>query len=196
MFKFNLLYEKVLSECVPYNIINNSDSHILLQFNPVMLEAVEKLALLRTTEQIVVKRARDLHITNLKVLKDGIISFKVTSGTNPRNLPYTITIQFNDWNKIFGNTKLNMTLTNKLKTVLKGTIIIDCTCKSFRYDGYAYMLTQKDAKYGQQVDIIPKKKNPKLEGSVCKHLRKVLENIDYLIPKIIEKINLDGSPKP
>lgn len=199
MTKFNLFYESVIQALVPYEIISNGGSHITVTLREQLNEAVSVLTLIRGTEPAVIARSKNLKTISFKVLSDGIIIFKVISETNPRSQPYTITLQFSDWDIVFDNIDKNiqkLSPIEKLRRIIKGSVIIDCTCKSFRYDGYAYILTQKDGKYGQQLDIAPKKKNPKLEGTVCKHLRRVIENVEMILPRIVEKINPDGTPKP
>ena len=104
-----------------------------------------------------------------------------------------------DWDKVFESEDKNiqkLSVIEKLRRIMKGSIVVDCTCKNFRYNGYAYILTRKDAKYGQQVTIVPRKKNPKMEGTVCKHLRRVIENVESIVAKIADNINTDGTPKP
>ena len=89
-----------------------------------------------------------------------------------------------------------LSIIEKIRRIIKGDLTVDCTCKSFRYGGYAYIMTQKDAKYGKAVNIAPKRKNPSLNGSVCKHLRRVFDNIEFMVSEIVKHINIDGTPKP
>ena len=62
--------------------------------------------------------------------------------------------------------------------LLSGDLQVYCSCPDFKYRGYKYMgYTQG---YGMFRELrYPKVRNPKLEGSICKHLIAVLNNVGF-----------------
>lgn len=68
----------------------------------------------------------------------------------------------------------------KIRIALDGDIKVHCTCPDFRYGGFQYMGTQLG--YSSKALEIPAPvRNPRDEGTVCKHLKFVLSRIgDYV----------------
>ncbi|MBP5422615.1 MAG: hypothetical protein J6Y78_09260 [Paludibacteraceae bacterium] len=87
---------------------------------------------------------------------------------------YLITVLFDD---IFTIAKdNNFTLTESVDEALHhGNVYVKCTCPSWSYYGFDYMATKLRYKFGKQKETrFPEQKNPNLEGTVCKHVRAVL----------------------
>ncbi len=61
-----------------------------------------------------------------------------------------------------------------IRVMLQGDIKVYCSCKDFHYKGFKYMGHQMGWGIYRE-DRFPKIRNPKLEGTVCKHLLKVFE---------------------
>lgn len=81
--------------------------------------------------------------------------------------------------------KKNLTFEDKVKMAVNaGEVEVHCNCPDFLYKGYEWMADAGDYGIDKQ-DIPPNVRNPELEGSVCKHLNSVLDNIDSFMPKII-----------
>ena len=86
-------------------------------------------------------------------------------------------VQFMDWDEQLKDTRYNaLQVANLL--LWSGDIRLYCKCPSFRFWGYAYILTQLSA------SIIPEKRfphirNPNLRGICCKHLRKLFRVIQF-----------------
>lgn len=60
-----------------------------------------------------------------------------------------------------------------MRLMLAGDLSVHCTCPDFQYSGAKYMAYQMG--YGiYKENRFPKIRNPRLEGSVCKHLALVL----------------------
>lgn len=58
-------------------------------------------------------------------------------------------------------------------------------CNDFLYKGYEWMADAGD--YGiEKQNIPPEKRNPELEGSLCKHLQSVMENLNKFYPKMVK----------
>lgn len=65
---------------------------------------------------------------------------------------------------------------NKLakKIFFETDLKMSCSDPSFLYYGFDYILTQRDAKYGDPENRSPDIKNPKQYGAVCKHIQALL----------------------
>ena len=70
----------------------------------------------------------------------------------------------------------------------KSNIYINCSCPDFRYR-FAYAASKKGYKSGTPEDRPSNITNPKLKGSACKHLLKLLNNKRW-VRKYITLINL------
>ena len=55
-------------------------------------------------------------------------------------------------------------------SIMEGDIYINCSCPSWIYGGYKYMATQLDYILDGREDRFPKVRNPRLLGTMCKHL--------------------------
>lgn len=96
-------------------------------------------------------------------------------------------IQIPDLREIIRQKK-NQTLSEAIETSIKaGNINIGCSCSDFRWRGYEWMADTGDYGITKQ-NIAPEINNPNLEGSTCKHIAAVFENIDSFIPKITEDL--------
>ena len=73
---------------------------------------------------------------------------------------------------------------DKLKVAINtGDIYVHCSCPDFVYGGFAYLAW--NGGYGIEEELrFPSIRNFQLHGSVCKHLKYLLKNIDLYIPKI------------
>lgn len=103
------------------------------------------------------ERAQDLTPKFVKLYNTGVLSFK--TGKWHQKIKYD----------------------NKLFT---GDVKVHCDCPSFTYHGWAYIMTKHNANLGEPENRKPVKTNPKLQGSVCKHVHAVLKTI----PKIKNQI--------
>lgn len=63
--------------------------------------------------------------------------------------------------------------------VMEGNIRVYCPCEAYRYGGYKYMATQLDYNYKSGENRFPKKRNPNLLGTVCKHIYVALKAIKF-----------------
>jgi len=67
-------------------------------------------------------------------------------------------------------------LFKEMRPANKVHVLVSCTCPDFLYGGFAYLGTR----YGYSLireTRPPVKRNPKLKGSVCKHLISVLSDL-------------------
>lgn len=71
--------------------------------------------------------------------------------------------------------------------VWAGDVQLHCTCPSFLYHGYQYMLTVLDSSIYPE-DRRPKRNNPLERGIVCKHLNRTLKAFPFYIGDIAKEI--------
>jgi len=73
--------------------------------------------------------------------------------------------------------RLKGTIREKLDLALQSDVKLYCSCPSFQYNGYKYMADALD--YGiRKEGRYPFVRNPQLQGTVCKHLFQLMEEID------------------
>ena len=69
----------------------------------------------------------------------------------------------------------------------EGDIRVFCTCPSYKFHGFQYIDTQRDAAIRAE-NRFPEVRNPHLRGTVCKHLLKVLQVLPFNAPKIAHEL--------
>ena len=111
-----------------------------------------------------VTRIRPLEITG------NIFKIRVGSATE-QDKWYVVSMRVLDkWNR--------QTAESYRSALMTGRIGIKCTCPSDKYWGYAYLLSAAEARVYRREWRYPIIRNPALLGSVCKHARAVLEQIE------------------
>ena len=135
------------------------------------------------------KKSRDIKPT-FKEIKDGdLLVYQTTSGTRKDgDNYYTQFIKLKDLNTYLYD-ESDATIKDRIKLALLGDVEVYCDCPAFLYYGFSYMLTQLDAKYGDEENRYPKVRNPKNKGSVCKHLYSILKVLPVHDGKIINAIS-------
>lgn len=107
-----------------------------------------------------------------------------TSGTGRI---HTQRIQIPDFRTISRNHK-GTTLKERIQLATEaGDIKVHCSCEDFKYKGYEWMADTGEYGIVKQ-DIPPNETNPNLEGSVCKHLHYILDNIDTYYTEITNEL--------
>lgn len=92
--------------------------------------------------------------------------------------------------------KLKGTDEEKLDLALSSDIKVNCTCPDFLYGGFKYIGTQLSYSTHRE-NRPPSVRNPDEEGTVCKHIGHILNNIDEFKPSMIDfmKRSRDGKYK-
>lgn len=107
------------------------------------------------------------------ITKDYVVLFETPSVTANPPTSYEQRITLLDYQEIADAEDL--THREKLRLAIAGDLEVSCTCPAFKWWGYEYIMTQLDAKGGTPQNIYPQVRNPKLHGTVCKHLKIVLQ---------------------
>ena len=118
-------------------------------------------------------------------IEDDIVEFETPSHTEPGKT-YQQYVKLLDLNKLIqtnGGVKRPIDI---VREALQGDIEVHCTDPSWLYWGFKYIGTQD--KYSIDPETRhPNVRNPKLEGSICKHLDAVL----YVLPFHASEITRD-----
>ena len=108
--------------------------------------------------------------------------FNVTD-PNGSGKVHEVRVRFPDYSQISRQRK-NITREEKVELALEaGDLKVYCSCPDFLYKGFKYMATEMD--YGIRKEIRPPDiRNPKREGTVCKHTLGVFRRINKSINEI------------
>jgi len=107
--------------------------------------------------------------------KKSVMKFFVPSPTRINSWDFFV--QFVEWEQQVRDT----TLTPRDAALLlywSGNIRVHCTCPSFLFWGYQYILTGMDAAMNTEVRF-PHIRNPQLRGILCKHGRRVIKVLGF-----------------
>lgn len=95
-------------------------------------------------------------------------------------------VQFADWNEQVADVSTNAVETARL-LLWSGNLRLHCSCPSFLFHGYEYILTQLDAAIVPE-DRFPRITNPELKGVCCKHGRRVIKTLPFHLGDIASEI--------
>lgn len=101
------------------------------------------------------------------ITSDYVVHMSVPSVTSNPPTVYTVKIKLLDFPLLMDDETL--TMRERVRLALIGDLSISCTCPAFKWYGYEYILSQIDAHEGDEQTIYPKVRNPKLDGTLCKH---------------------------
>lgn len=82
-----------------------------------------------------------------------------------------------------------------VQLALTGDVKVFCNCPDYLYGGFKYMGTELDYNLGTKEKRFPSMRNPNLEGTVCKHLFRVLTQLPMHYPVIRKKLSEYWGPK-
>lgn len=150
------------------------------------LDELTRNDILKDVQSKVKKRSDSLELpTYIGITKDYTVKMKVKSATGSSS--YVVSIKLVEYPSIAD--EVDLTTREKVRLSLAGDIAISCTCPAFRYWGYEYIMTQVTAHVGDPQNIYPKIRNPKLEGTLCKHAYKALKSFGRYWVKISSDID-------
>ena len=125
-------------------------------------------------------RARALQGVKLAGIDDekGEMTFFVRSSLwNQNSTVYGCTTRFADWQDVVNETDTKPIERARLLQ-FDGNLLLNCTCPSFLYHGYRYLLTQQDASLFPE-NRPPVRRNPRHRGIVCKHMNRVIKAFPF-----------------
>lgn len=149
----------------------------------------------------ILKRAEPVTGRLVSLSPDGILTFftsSVTTWPGQRD-SWTQHIKLVEWGIALQLRADGANFMDMANLALFGDVKVSCNCPSFMFHGYRYILTQLDALYipspmhdqwadddagGGEENRPPQKRNPDLEGVVCKHLSTAL----YISTMSVSKI--------
>lgn len=130
------------------------------------IDELTRKDILKDVQTKVKKRASKLDLPEyIGITKDYIVHMRVNSATGKGS--YVVKIKLVEYPTIADMT--DITTAEKVRLSLAGDLAIHCTCPAFKWWGYEYIMTQLDSNSSSVQNIYPKIRNPKLEGTLCKH---------------------------
>lgn len=123
----------------------------------------------------------------LRGFDKDIMRFLVNSSKHEENrLRYSCNVMFDQWDEIGQDPDFNF-IERARMLLWVGDIRLHCTCPSFLYWGYQYILTVLDAAiYPERTQ--PAIRNPGERGSVCKHLHRVMKVLPFYSGEIASEM--------
>lgn len=123
-------------------------------------------------------RADALNGIRLAGFNDNVMSFMINSSEFDDNrIKYKVDIMFDQWDELGQDTDFNYAERARM-LLWVGDIRLHCTCPSFLYWGYQYILTVLDASIYPE-ERFPRIRNPGERGIVCKHLNRILRVLPF-----------------
>jgi len=109
---------------------------------------------------------------------EDTMNFLINSSKYQDNhVQYLNSIQFVEWEET-GSATDTSSREKALLLLWNGNIRLNCTCPSFLYWGYQYLLTVLDAAIHPETRK-PVKRNPQERGIVCKHTNRILRVLPF-----------------
>lgn len=108
----------------------------------------------------------------------NIMEFLINSSEFEKNrIRYVMSAMFDQWEEIGQDMDLNFQ-ERALMLLWTGNLRLHCTCPSFLWWGYQYLMTTMDSAVIPVV-ITPDVRNPSQRGIVCKHLNRLLRVLPF-----------------
>ena len=121
--------------------------------------------------------------------KSGVLSFKTESQTHPgTGLDWKQRIKLLDLSVALDIPDPKLKMLDRVRLACYGDLQVECSCPSFKYWGFRYIMTQLDSVLGKKEKRMPKVRNPKLDGTVCKHLDSALAVLPFISSDIVKEL--------
>lgn len=145
-----------------------------------------------------VKRSKTQIIANYqKTDPDGTVEYITPSGTSP-GVFYRQRVLLADLKKLIKKYKNKKKPREIVSLAIKGNIKVSCNDPienlepSWLYQGFIYKATAMKYNQGKPENRFPDVRNPKLKGSLCKHLIQVLTVLPFSAAKITSDLVAAG----
>ena len=155
-------------------------------FNPKRgAHGVPRSALIRASRPIDVKRSKSVRNATLYQRKGDIIYFQVTGNHKPY---YRVQIRLEEWNSYITDATPAL---KAVKNMIAGRLSFECPCGRHQY-WYRYIATLGNFALKPTETGFPKIRNPQLIGCCCKHVLKVLHDLQstrvmFLLAKELDR---------
>lgn len=126
--------------------------------------------------------------------RSGVIRFITNASKESKDTRHHVNVELLSYNAAVNSNKTVRNATNWLR---KQPIKIECDCGRFTY-WYRYVATIGSFNYGRNETGFPKIRNPKLTGVACKHLLRVMSELEksvsvqLFIDRLITKARKDS----
>lgn len=118
-----------------------------------------------------------------------IVRFTTASESRPGQLRHQVWIQMAELGDVINDP--NYKMYDKIRMAMTASLRTHCDCEAFLYFGYKYILTQLDTAIEPE-NRPPKVRNPKMRGTVCKHIAAVLKVFPFWISTIVGELQKQG----
>lgn len=134
-------------------------------------------------------RADALKGIHLDGFEDNTMLYTIESSKFQNNrIRYQCRVQFDEWDDIAQDTDFNFVEKSRM-LLWVGNIRLHCTCPSFLYWGYQYLLSAIDASVYPE-ERKPEIRNPGERGIVCKHLNRILRVLPFYSGQIAKELKI------
>lgn len=118
----------------------------------------------------------------------NIMIFHVKSSEYADNgIIYPNAVMFEDWDDVANDSATPSYRDKALFLIWASNVRLNCSCPSYTWWGYQYILTQLDAAIFP-TNVFPKVRNPQVRGVVCKHLNRVLRHLPFYTAEIAREM--------
>lgn len=157
-----------------------------MKYYLVSLNEFDARQILRSADDKSKERSKILHSNLKEVTELGDVKFETVSGTT-QGLYWHQTVRFKDLYDIivsFNYNKADYKDKDIMRLLSESDLEVYCDCPAFKYWGYKYISWNLDMGVEKETRN-PKVRNPKLKGTVCKHLIMTLERLPFLVNKLV-----------
>lgn len=155
------------------------------------IDEVKRKEILADVDPRTLKYSKEVQgIKYIGITRDYVVVFETPSVTADPPTTYTQRIKLKDLREIADAEDLNVR--EKVRLAIAGDIDVSCTCPAYKWWGYEYIMTELDAKEGAPQTIFPQVRNPDLHGTICKHLKVVVQAFVYHWSKIAKDLKNDN----
>lgn len=161
------------------------------QFQKLLLEMTAKE--IRSAADAKSRARSKVLSTEIIRFKGNVVSFSTTSGTYAGKF-WIQNVQLLGLRRQLDLVRDGKTTPLKAITaaVKSGDVRVHCTCPAQKWWGWAYISTELGYKYGRKQTIFPSIRNPRLTGSVCKHLILALGTLPFNVPGLVKTARKQG----
>jgi len=125
---------------------------------------------------------------------ESMIFWMNSSKFEDNSLTYSNVYKIKEWNMYIDETTMNP-IQRARQLMYKGNLQLHCTCPSFLFHGYKWLLNQIDASLEPETRP-PVKRNPHQRGIVCKHLHRTIKTFPFYTAKLASYIKMEHKLAP